>query len=323
MNDLILEELENNDEFLKFFDSFEKNNKDLDEFNNEEINSLLKEKQLTKKRKRENDFLKKKEKLKKNAESARNARLRKKLLMESLIEENKKLRNLICFYQNEIQFLLCEECKKKIKKPKSLFITSNVQNKNNILKNKKLFSIVLSLISILLFFSFNYFNFINQKIKFRNLTLLQHKYSYLEYSNKDLKNFNLIYNKIFISYGDYYSLITRKNFLNENNLTFSFKNEGIQYFKEDDFELHKKINNCKHCIIELYRNKIEYDPNRMNRFKLYFYPKKILTPEGIINFENNRDENGYEYKTFFEVDCLSIGFSKNRLYDNDTNNHFY
>jgi hypothetical protein len=306
----IKEDSKNSDIFFNFFDSLQEH-QDLD-CDEEEINYLLKENNLTKKRKREEDIMKKKEKLKKNAESARKARLRKKILLESLIEENKKLRNLIYFYQKEIQLYICKECKKKLNKPELMFkIEQNNKENKNIIRKKPLFSIIISIILMLFLFSFNNINIANEKRIVRNLE----QKNYFEISNKELQNINLTYNKLYISFGDYYSLISKNYFLNGKNLIFSMKNEGTKYIKEEDFDFNK-IKDCKHCIIELNRNNIEYSP-RINRFKIYFYPKTIITPQGLINYVNNIDEKGNKYKTFFEIDCLGIGFSENRLYENN------
>ena len=307
----IKEDSKNSDIFLNFFDSLQEH-QDLD-CDEEEINCLLKENNLTKKRKREEDIINKKEKLKKNAESAKKARLRKKLLFESLIEENKKLRNLIYFYQKEIQFKLCKECKKKLNKPEFIFkIEQNNNNNKKIISKKPLFSIIISIILILVLFSFNNINIANEKKSIRNLEQM----NYFEISNKELQNINLTHDKLYISFGDYYSLISKNNFLNGKNLIFSMKKEGIKYIKEEDFDFNK-IKDCKHCLIELYRNNVEFAPDRINRFKIYFYPKNVITPEGLINYSNNIDEKGNKYETFFEIDCLAIGFSSNRLYENN------
>ena len=308
----IKEDSKNSDIFFNFFDSLQEH-QDLD-CDEEEINYLLKENNLTKKRKREEDIIKKTEKLKKNAESARKARLRKKLLLDSLIEENKKLKKLIYFYQKEIQLYICKDCKKKLNKPELMFkIEQNNNNNKKIISKKPLFSIIITIILILVLFSFNNINITNEKKSIRNLE----QKDYFEISNKDLKNINLTHNKLYISFGDYYSLISKNNFLNGKNLIFSMKNKGIKYIKEEDFDFNK-IKDCKHCLIELYRNNIEYAPDRINRFKVFFYPKNIITPEGLINYSNNNiDEKGNKYKTFFEVDCLGIGFSENRLYENN------
>ena len=153
----IKEDSKNSEIFLNFFDSLEEN--EALDYNDEEINNVFKKNNLTKKRKREEDIINKKEKLKKKAESAKKARLRKKLLFESLIEENKKLRNLIYFYQKEIQLYICKDCKKKLNKPELMFkIEQNNNNNKKIISKKPLFSIIITIILILVLFSFNNIN---------------------------------------------------------------------------------------------------------------------------------------------------------------------
>ena len=214
----IKEDSKNSEIFFNFFDSLQEH-QDLD-CDEEEINYLLKENNLTKKRKREEDIIKKTEKLKKNAESARKARLRKKLLLDSLIEENKKLKKLIYFYQKEIQLYICKDCKKKLNKPELMFkIEQNNNNNKKIISKKPLFSIIITIILILVLFSFNNINIANEKKSIRNLEQM----NYFEISNKELQNINLTHNKLYISFGDYYSLISKNNFLNGKNLIFSMK----------------------------------------------------------------------------------------------------
>ncbi len=134
-------------------------------------------------------------------------------------------------------------------------------------------------------------------------------------SNNEIKHINLTYNKLYITLGDYYSIITKNKFLIDyKTITYSIKNEGIRYLSEDDF-FNKNITNCINCIVELNRNKIKFDPIRANRFKLYFYPKDVITSNGNQNFENNKDENGNIFQTYFEIDCLAFGFSENRIYE--------
>ena len=218
----IKEDSKNSDIFLNFFDSLQEH-QDLD-CDEEEINCLLKENNLTKKRKREEDIINKKKKKKKNAESAKKARLRKKILLDSLIEENKKLKNLIYFYQKEIQLYICKDCKKKLNKPEFIFkIEQNNNNNKKIISKKPLFSIIITIILILVLFSFNNINIANEKKSIRNLE----QKDYFEISNKELQNINLTHNKLYISFGDYYSLISKNHFLNGKNLIFSMKNEGI------------------------------------------------------------------------------------------------
>ena len=109
--------LKDSDIFYEFFSTFDSNKENDYNINEKEIKNLLKVK-ISKKRNREknndNDIeYIKKEKLKKNAESARRTRQRKKLAMENLINENRKLKNIICQLKSE-RLLICEQCKKKL-----------------------------------------------------------------------------------------------------------------------------------------------------------------------------------------------------------------
>ena len=307
------------DIFYDFFGSFENNKKNDYYFNEKDIN-LLKEK-ISKKRNRENknyDDIEdiKKEKLKKNAESARKARQRKKLEIEYLINENKKLKNIIFQLKYE-RTLLCEQCKKKlnIENNKKIFNVSSQKNQNfNKLQNRNLFTII-SIIITCIFLIFNVSNISKiKKPKYtRNLSLFDTKNNIFEMSNNEIKHINLTYNKFYITLGDYYSIITKKKFLIDyKTITYSIKNEGIRYLSEDDF-FNNNITNCINCIVELGKNNIEYDPIKINRFKLYFYPKDVINYNGNQNFENNKDEKGNIFQTYFEIDCLAFGYSEHKI----------
>ena len=82
-----------------------KNENNFDWENSEETN-----KNLNKKR----NILKREQKLKKNAESQRKTRERKKELMNKLIEENMKLKSEIHELKKIIVSQICHKCKKEI-----------------------------------------------------------------------------------------------------------------------------------------------------------------------------------------------------------------
>ena len=309
------------DIFYECFGSFEKNKESDYFFNEKEMNNLLKEK-ISKKRKRENknyDDIEdiKKEKLKKNAESARKTRQRKKLEIEYLINENKKLKNIIFELENQ-RTLLCEQCKKKLNienNKKILFQVSSQKNQNfNTFQNRNIFTII-SIIITCIFLIFNVSNISKiKKPKYtRNLSLFETKNNIFEMSNNEIKHINLTYNKFYITLGDYYSIITKKNFLfDKTAVKFLLKNEGIRYLSEDDF-FNNNITNCINCIVELGKNNIQYDPIKINRFKLFFYPKDVIHYNGNQNFENNKDEKGNIFQTYFEIDCLAFGYSEHKI----------
>ena len=316
--------LKDSDIFYEFFSKFDSNKENDYNINEKEIKNLLKVK-ISKKRNREknndNDIeYIKKEKLKKNAESARRTRQRKKLAMENLINENRKLKNIICQLKSE-RLLICKQCKKKlnIENYKTIF---NVSQKNsNINTNKKRFLFtIISVIVFCIFLSFNKINISNieKQILKRNLSLFDKKINTFQMSNNEIKDINLTYNKWYITLGDYYSIITKnkKFFVDYEKISYSIKNEGIRYLKENDI-FNKNLTNCLNCMVELNRNKIEHNLKRINRFRLYFYPKEVITSYGFQHFQNNKDEKGNIFQTFFEIDCIAFGFSENRLYTNN------
>ena len=205
--------------------------------------------------------------------------------------------------------------KLNIENNKKIFNVSSQKNQNfNKLQNRNLFTII-SIIITCIFLIFNVSNISKiKKPKYtRNLSLFDRKNDIFEMSNNEIKHINLTYNKFYITLGDYYSIITKKKFLIDyKTITYSIKNEGIRYLSEDDF-FNNNITNCINCIVELGKNNIEYDPIKINRFKLYFYPKDVIRYNGNQNFENNKDEKGNIFQTYFEIDCLAFGYSEHKI----------
>ena len=112
--------------------------------NNLSENQLFKEDFLNKKIKTnsfENNFIslnedeiKRKNRLKKNAESAKRTRQRKKELLNHLIKENIKLKSEIKELKKILENKICDECKNKVFHSKI-----EIKNNNKLLNSKKIF----------------------------------------------------------------------------------------------------------------------------------------------------------------------------------------
>ena len=246
--------------------------------------------------KNEND-LKRKDKLKRNAESARKSRARKKELMSNLIQENIKLKLEIKELRKFIENKICDECKKQIfGKIQEKKIESNNKKPNN---KKKLFLFSTFTISLIILMFFSFIPTHKSNI-LRNLMYISEYSSEPKYTNLEIKNLTLA--SFHVLFGDYYSLVKRTNFLyNENNIIYSFKNQGkVRVLKEDEISEDLEPKDCKDCIVQL--NQEDVYIKKTNSGKIQF--KIIITPK--INNQINNTILSYE------IDCT--GFSRNYIY---------
>ena len=263
------------------------------------------------------DEIKRKNKLKKNAESAKRARQRKKELMNNLIQENIKLKSEIKELKKILENKICDKCKSKVFHSK---IEIN-NNNNNIFNKKKIFffsTMTLSFI-LLIFFILNIS--INQKTSnsIRNLNFISNELSNYKYADLEIQNLTLA--SMHILFGDYYSLIKNnyKFLYNENNIIYSFQNKGkVRILKENEITEDLNIENCKDCIVELNQDDVVVKKSKSGifSFKIILTPKKINIDGN--DFDINSGKNGLPIISY-EIDCSSFGFSKNLIYNYDYN----
>ena len=280
-----------------------KNENNFDWENSEETN-----KNLNKKR----NISKREEKLKKNAESQRKTRERKKELMNKLIEENMKLKSEIHELKKIIVSQICHKCKKEILEKKEIE-TKNIKTNNNLTNNKRKL-LLFSTFSITIIFVLLSFNPIEKIKQLRNLNESYEDIFNVKYENLEIRNFTLAL--IYILFGDYYSLVKRKNFLyNENNIIYSFKNKGkVRIVKERDLSINLDEKDCEDCIVELEQNNVVLKKSSKGfQFKLILSPKRININGN--EFEINSFVQGLPV-SIYEIDSYAFGFSKDEVYFN-------
>ena len=216
--------------------------------------------------------------------------------MSNLIEENVKLKLEIKELRKIIENKICEKCRKKIYGEKQENKIELKTNNNNNKKKLFLFSTFLSLM-ILIMYSFPIKNKSNI---LRNLMDKSQYSSEPKYINLEIQNLTLA--SMHILFGDYYSLVKRKNFLyNENNIIYSFKNQGkVRVLKEDEITENLEPKDCEDCIVELNQEDVIIKKNETGKIQF----KIIITPK--IN--NNIEKSIISY----EIDCT--GFSRNYVY---------
>jgi hypothetical protein len=276
------------------------------------------------------DEIKRQLKLKRNRESAKNGRLRKKEFIQRLINENNYLKNK---YQNLLSIIYkCPECKKIFEKNEGKSHMLNYECENNILrdetkcsnKRKFLFATIIAVISIINIFNIplsviNYYNtFYNGKFEYlRNLNNFEEGYK------KEGNNF--IINKLTTSNGDkealyihlaeFYSLTQRKKIENQNQLNEEI-NKNIQIFHENQINIDQmtqtNATQCVKCVVEINKNSV-----KMGGDEFTFY----LADRYLSSYFGNTSAEGIfpkmKSKTFskiFALKCKIIAYSINDIF---------
>jgi hypothetical protein len=276
------------------------------------------------------DEIKRQLKLKRNRESAKNGRLRKKEFIQRLINENNYLKNK---YQNLLSIIYkCPECKKIFEKNEGKSHMLNYECENNILrdetkcsnKRKFLFATIIAVISIINIFNIplsviNYYNiFYNGKFEYlRNLNNFEEGYK------KEGNNF--IINKLTTSNGDkealyihlaeFYSLTQRKKIENQNQHDEEI-NKNIQVFHENQINIDQmtqtNATQCVKCVVEINKNSV-----KMGGDEFTFY----LADRYLSSYFGNTSAEGIfpkmKSKTFskiFALKCKIIAYSINDIF---------
>ena len=272
--------------------------------NNTKIFEVIPNNNLKKKRK----SLNKTDLLKRKAESARKVRQRKKELMNTLIEENLKLKLENKELKRIIYNKICDKCRKELFRESK---EKSIGNDNgNVNKNKLFFFSTFSIcILILIFLTSNPIQRINQ---LRNLNSSYEEIFDTKLTNLEIKNLSLA--SFHVLFGDYYSLVKRKSFLyNENNILYSFKNKGkVRIIRESDIINDLEPKDCEECLVELEQNNVTIKSSGKNGIQF----KIILTPRMINNDGKDISINS-DFPSFsYEIDCNGYGISKNLIYPN-------
>lgn len=303
--------------FLKFnktekedYDSDEKNiYKIPTDYSSSSVNSSSANKILNTKRRKEISKEKKANLLEKNKESARNSRRRKKAVFEQLVEENIKLKKEILTLKLKLNQNICESCGNKLGNGPVLKPNLPKMTQSSFKSRKGLFfltSTVVVLCIILNFFS----NEISQKIEnVKHIRRLTKSNKIVKFSELQMRNFTV--NGMFISYGDYYYLLSGKRYFLKDQYEYTTENLGkVRLLKNE--EIGKvPIDECPYCVIEL--NSSNFIKQKHFKFKLF-----------INNHRFWEDNNSNRKEYYFEIDCEGIGFSKNEMINtkiNRTNNN--
>ena len=294
-----------------FENIFDKEKEDINNLNDNKINITNKE------------DIKKQLRLKRNRESAKEGRLRKKIYQENLINQIKELQ-----IQNSILLKIisnCPRCKKEYEKEKE-FENKNMNNyyilnDTNTFSNKKklLFTTAIALISIFNLFNIFYFNQGPDKINNkRNLSIKEQR----EVLINKIKSTSNEEEGIFIQLSEYYSLTTREKVDQKFDISKEL-NKNVKIYNKDTFNI-QKINQtneqkCVKCVMEVDKKSIMmggdeftfYLVDRTLSKNFMNYLEDGTYPEFDFEKENKKSES---FSKVFALKCKIIAYSINNIY---------
>lgn len=239
----------------------------------------------------------------KNRESARQSRRRKKQIIEGLLKENRELKRELKEYKKYLFVTLCKDCKAKL----NIIPNNNqvIQQCNNVLqmqsrKTVSLFTVCTAVICIILNigYFFDLFSLPSSSSLLRQLSNNK-KFTY-----EQIEKINVTVGRIFISYGDYYSISNGKQFFN-NEVLYTFENKGKvrKLYKEEVGQL--PVTECPSCMVEIPKENIVQKKGKVG-FKLFV---NQFSPIGINSNNDTLDKNF----TLIELDCETTGFSRHMM----------
>ena len=239
---------------------------------------------------------------KRKAETARKGRLRKKLAIERLMKENKLLKEKIKSLEKELNENLCIECKKKLNLNFFQMTTNNMKKYINPLFITSVVSI------ILLVFIFN----TPSKYKYpekliRKLNSYTQDNSYFSIEDFVL-NLTSKAKDVYIRYGDYYSIVYKKTFLNYKYYNF-INYDKIRIFNEKELKEEMKPEEHLNDVIKLNDDAIKIIGPL--KFSLFLNPYFLQTPEFNKSIMYKKDKENEMNLIVFELEM--VGYSRNNV----------
>ncbi len=239
---------------------------------------------------------------KRRAETARKGRLRKKLAIEKLMKENKLLKEKIKSLEKKLNENLCIECKKKLNLNFFQMTTNNMKKYINPLFITSVVSI------ILLVFIFN----TPSKYKYpekliRKLNSYTQDNSYFSIEDFVL-NLTSKAKDVYIRYGDYYSIVYKKTFLNYKYYNF-INYDKIRIFNEKELKEEMKPEEHLNDMIKLNDDAIKMIGPL--KFSLFLNPYFLQTPEFNKSIMYKKDKENEMNLIVFELEM--VGYSRNNV----------
>ena len=279
-------------EFDKLNNSIFQNSSNEMEMIEQELKEIVKENEKDKK------LLKKRK-----AETARKGRLRKKLAIERLMKENKLLKEKIKSLEKKLNENLCIECKKKLN-----FNTFFQMSTSNTKKYKNPIFITSVVSIILLVFIFNTpskYKYPEKQIRKLNSYTQDNSYFSIE---DFVLNLTSKAKDIYIRYGDYYSIVYKKTFLNYKYYNF-INYDKIRIFNEKELKEEMKPEEHINDIIKLNDDAIKVIGPL--KFSLFLNPYFLQTPEFNKSIMYKKDKENEMNLIVFELEM--VGYSMNNV----------
>ena len=267
--------------------------------------------------------LKRQLRLKRNRESAKNGRLRKKIYIENLINQINDLKKENSLLLKII--LKCSHCQEIYNKEIEEINTNNnyiLKDKNSLSnKSKLLFMTAITLISIFNLFNIFFFNHEQYKMNNKRNLLENPENDYLinkiKSGNKD--------EALLIHFGEFYSMTTREKILGHNDLKDEI-NKNIKIYSNDKFNINNitrtNAKKCVKCMVEIDKNSIKLGGDEFT----FYLVDKLLSKNFMNNFEDgifpelNFEKENKKSETFskvFALKCKIISYSINNIYSDE------
>lgn len=282
-------------------------------------------------------------KLKRNRESAKEGRIRKREFIQNLINENNFLKNKYKILLNIIEN--CPKCHEtfnsNLKNEKKISENENDElNENSKISNKKkfLFATVITIISIINIFNIplnviSYYNLsYNNKIEYlRNLgtdyshnITIEKKYTQNLLISK-LTNLNGDDEGLYLHFAEFYSINKRETIKTKIKAPEDLKNElnkSIKVFHENKInkdQLNKNYaTECIKCIVEIDKNSIKGGGDEFTFYLVNRHLSKAFeNKEDGVFPQIDFDENNKKYNSFSKLialKCKILSYSISDIY---------
>ena len=254
------------------------------------------------------EFVKENEKNKKllkkrKAETARKGRLRKKLAIERLMKENKLLKEKIKSLEKELNENLCIECKKKLNL--NTFFQMSTNNMKKYINPIFITSVISIILLVFIFNTPSKYKYPEKLIRKLNSYTQDNSYFSIE---DFVLNLTSKAKDVYIRYGDYYSIVYKKTFLNYKYYNF-INYDKIRIFNEKELKEEMKPEEHLNDVIKLNDDAIKIIGPL--KFSLFLNPYFLQTPEFNKSIMYKKDKENEMNLIVFELEM--VGYSRNNV----------
>ena len=240
---------------------------------------------------------------KRKAETARKGRLRKKLAIERLMKENKLLKEKIKSLEKELNENLCIECKKKLNL--NTFFQMSTNNMKKYINPIFITSVISIILLVFIFNTPSKYKYTEKLIRKLNSYTQDNSYFSIE---DFVLNLTSKAKDVYIRYGDYYSIVYKKTFLNYKYYNF-INYDKIRIFNEKELKEEMKPEEHLNDVIKLNDDAIKIIGPL--KFSLFLNPYFLQTPEFNKSIMYKKDKENEMNLIVFELEM--VGYSRNNV----------